>query len=265
MPKRPTCGFGGVDLSAATIPQLLHKRARLHPKKCFLQIWSHTEGLQQAVTYEQLHDRVMEMRGALENLGVRRGAHVALLSHNCVEYLVVGLALMSLRAVPVHLNWRQPVNLLEATVKLARCRLVFASPHFREAAQTICSANRLRRPVDLVKFGQTLVDEHADGSTFGATDTDIDAGGGGGSGHGTMVGDETAVVFFTSGSTKQPKAVPHTHFELMWLAHQYVVQLDEGKADADGGSLCLFPFFHVMGYVHNFVYNLYVSSSVTCV
>jgi acyl-CoA synthetase (AMP-forming)/AMP-acid ligase II len=283
--------FGGIQLRAGTLPQLLRLRAQLHPKKCFLQIWSHTNGLQQTVTYEQLLDRVMQMRGALENLGVRKSARVALLSHNCVEYLVVGLALMALRAVPVHLNWRQPVHLLEETVQLSRCCLVFASHHFWQAARTICSTNNLRAPLDLVSFGQLLVDEHAENNNNnnnntsgkqlfgggGGGDDDTDAGqfpaaGGADKNEKKQIksaeeeekeeGDEMAVVFFTSGSTKTPKAVPHTHNELMWLAHQYVAQLDGGRADEDGGTLCLFPFFHVMGYVHNFVYNLYAGLRV---
>ncbi len=293
MPTDGTHVFGGIQLRATSLPQLLRLRAQLHGKKCFLQIWSHTNGLQQTVTYEQLLDRVMQMRGALENLGVCRGARVALLSHNCVEYLVVGLALMALRAVPVHLNWRQPVHLLEETVQLSRCCVVFASHHFWQAAKTICSTNNLRAPLDLVSFGQLLVDEHDDehsstststssssSSSSTSTSSSSSSNNNNNNRHNSSAGgkplfgdndkqhaeettgcgdeeekrgDEMAVVFFTSGSTKTPKAVPHTHNELMWLAHQYVAQLDGGRADEEGGTLCLFPFFHVMGYVHNFV------------
>ena len=253
MPARKKHSFGGLELGARSIPSLLKHRAKRHPRKVFLQVWSHVNGLQKTVSYEQLHDRVMQLKSALASLGVRRGTHVALLSHNCVEYLILGLAVMTLHAVPVNLNWRQPVNLLEATVKLAKCRLVFASQHFWESAKSVCSVNQLPPPISLVDFTMNLVAD-VDGipaDTPGTSNLD-----------GGSIGDEVAVVFFTSGSTKTPKAVPHTHNELMWLAQQYIDHLDEGKPDTEGGSLCLFPFFHVMGYVHNFLYNLYAGMRV---
>jgi long-subunit acyl-CoA synthetase (AMP-forming) len=261
--KRKTFAFGGLELNAKSLPALLRYRAKLHPNKSFLQVWSHTNGLRRSISYEELSDAVFEAKFALRKLGVREGAYVAILGHNSVEYITVGLALMSLKAIPVHLNWRQPVNLLEATLKLANCRFLFTSEHFTDVEIEICKSAGIQAPNDLKTFSRNAAaDSDAREGVFSDDDDDDDENDTDQYFKQNEVGDTTALVFFTSGSTKTPKAVPHTHYELMWLAHQYQTHLDQGKPDPGGGTLCLFPFFHVMGYVHNFIYNLYTGIRV---
>ena len=60
-----------------------------------------------------------------------------------------------------------------------------------------------------------------------------------------------AAVFFTGGTTGTPKPVPHTHMGLAWLSERSLDVLPRGS------SVCFTPYFHVMGFVANLVFNLY--------
>ena len=69
----------------------------------------------------------------------------------------------------------------------------------------------------------------------------------------------TAAVFFTGGTTGVPKAVPHTHAGLLWFAAAALEKFPAPFAPsvAEPGTLCFTPFFHVMGFSANLVFNLY--------
>ena len=70
----------------------------------------------------------------------------------------------------------------------------------------------------------------------------------------------SAAVFFTGGTTGTPKAVPHTHAGLLWFADGCLRTIPDGFARGidHAGTVCFTPFFHVMGFVANFVFNLHV-------
>ena len=71
--------------------------------------------------------------------------------------------------------------------------------------------------------------------------------------------DVPAAVFFTGGTTGDPKAVPHTHSSLLWLAESLLrFYPDPFSPDVPhAGTLCFTPYFHVMGFVANFIFNLH--------
>ena len=54
--------------------------------------------------------------------------------------------------------------------------------------------------------------------------------------------------------------MPHTHETLLSMVDGYLGEhgapLDPGTAGERAGSVCFTPYFHVMGFVANFVFNL---------
>lgn len=60
-----------------------------------------------------------------------------------------------------------------------------------------------------------------------------------------------AAVFFTGGTTGTPKAVPHTHASLLWVADRQLAFTPEPFSEGAGeraGTVCFTPYFHVMGF-----------------
>jgi acyl-CoA synthetase (AMP-forming)/AMP-acid ligase II len=162
----------------------------------------------------------------------------AILAHNSEKYLAVSLGLMRSRAISVNLNWRSPVVNLTELVRKSECRFLFATAAFAATAQEIAAAVT---SVEVVYF-DSLLDLHDLGPCRDVDETSEVACG----------LSDTAAVFFTSGSTSLPKAVPHTHATLMWLAESYYQAFPEpySNANPDAATLCFFPYFHVMVYNH---------------
>jgi long-subunit acyl-CoA synthetase (AMP-forming) len=129
------------------------------------------------------------------------------------------------------MNWRSPLKTLTELIRISKCEIIFASDQYRDAANEVASATGVRvifiTDLDLLKPVAGFQD-----TGCGCTPTDV------------------AVVFFTSGSTSLPKAVPHTHRSLMWLAHKYNSAFPEPyqTTDPNAATLCFFPYFHVMGF-----------------
>jgi acyl-CoA synthetase (AMP-forming)/AMP-acid ligase II len=152
---------------------------------------------------------------------------------NCIEtHLSISFALMSLRAVSVNLNWRSPAKTLAELTAKTSCKLLFATEKFRAKAQEIGSACGVT-VIYLEAFQMQL--DGASHSLCRSLECQPE---------------DTAVVFFTSGSTSLPKAVPHTHASLMWLAETYYRAFPEpyDTANPNASTLCFSLSFMSWGF-----------------
>jgi len=57
-------------------------------------------------TYRELDERANRVAHYLQDQGIKPGAHVGILAHNCVEWLEVMIACYKARVVPINLNFR---------------------------------------------------------------------------------------------------------------------------------------------------------------
>lgn len=217
--------------------------ARDRPDAPALIVWSQQQQ-RRAFSYADL---VAHMDAARERLsGLLRddtaSQRVAILSHNSPAYLVHSLACMSLGAIAVHLNWRQSSATLGDQLRELDCSALLVSSALDSAGQQAAAGLPSCRVVRLQELTDPPAVAAAQADQAGLEDA--------------------AVVFFTSGSTGQPKAIPHTHGSLLWWARAYTDQLpqvfDESTSRRDEwGSLSFAPYFHVMGFVANTVLNLW--------
>eukprot|EP00750_Incisomonas_marina_P016289 INCI19077.2.p1 GENE.INCI19077.2~~INCI19077.2.p1 ORF type:complete len:1066 (-),score=136.50 INCI19077.2:3080-6277(-) len=233
--------IGQSRVLAPTLPELLRKQASAHPHRVFLKLWS-SEGLPTvSLTFREFYAEAKAAAKILHSNGIQRAARIAFYGENSLEYLKFSFGCMLLGAIPVNLNWRQPASVLAGCFSLANCSFLLCSEHYRKDGLFVAKENECESKVLFLEYlGR------ADASALPEPPP----------AHNDST-DDMAVIFFTSGSTKTPKGVPHTHGELLWLCENYLQVLDNGSVPEDAGSLCLFPFFHVMGFVHNMLYNLY--------
>lgn len=237
--------------SERTIPQMFENTVRQHPKRPAV-VTNEREW-----TYEELAGEVQRAADALRQLNIGAGDRVGLWLPNSLEWIVSNLAIASVRAVCVPINIRlrarevdhilrtsAPVALLTTESFLTNDLFAIAeallessalqSPRIRSARypslRTIVAVEGSRRWT--TAYGDLLHGQ--DGRRSPQHDQSASA---------TPV-DEVVNVFWTSGSTGEPKGARTSHetLENVWnVSHVFGLS-------AEDRCLLACPLFYVAGY-----------------
>src|SRR5436190_12223283 len=217
-----------VSLNLATS---LRESARLHADRVALVFGERTW------TYAALHDAVQRFAGALRELGIERGQHIALLLPNMPEFTIAyfGALYLGCRVVPLnalltadeiayHLHDGDAVALVTAPALLAQAQAAAARVG---ACRHLIVAGPGSMPAGGIGFDR-LISTGTPCAQLTATN-----------------GDDTAVVLYTSGTTGKPKGAELTHLNL--LMNAYFFRTDLMPLTPDTVSLCALPLFHIFG------------------
>ena len=82
------------------------------------------------ITYRQWNQAANRSAQLLKTLGVGKGDRVAVLAHNCVEFLDVWFACGKLGAILQPLNWRLTTRELVALIRDAEPKVLVHGPEF---------------------------------------------------------------------------------------------------------------------------------------
>ena len=154
-------------------------------------------GLDRVLGFGELTRRASQVANLLAERGVRRGDRVLIALGNVVPLWEAMLAAMKLGAVIVPATTLLQADDLEDRVRRGRIRAVIATPAL---------AARFRRPGDIAV--RIIVDGAADGwLPYAAASAMPEAF----QPAGVTRADDLLLLYFTSGTTAQPKLVAHTH------------------------------------------------------
>lgn len=181
-------------------------------------------GSEVVADYAAFHDRAAKLAGALAAAGVGPGDRVALFMKNCPEYLVVlyGIWIAGAAAVPVNakLHGREAAFILADS----GAHLCFTTP---DCAAALAPYSALRC-VDVA--GAEFAAWQEGGAALPVT---------------PRAADDLAWLFYTSGTTGQPKGVVITHGMLMAMSLCYPVDVD--PVSAGDAALYAAPMSHGAG------------------
>jgi len=93
----------------------------------------------QSLTYQELNHRINKLCHLLLKIGVKKGDRIAVLLHNCPQYLEIFFALSKIGAMLVPLNWRLVGPELEFILKDSGSQILIFEPEFIEMVTTIRS------------------------------------------------------------------------------------------------------------------------------
>ncbi len=182
------------------------------------------------VDYRTLEARVAGLAGGLAGLGVTRGARVAILQSNRIEFVISFLAIVRLGAIAVLLNIRErPPELAYviqdsgASVIIHDAELAASIPTPRDVPQLKCRISIGPDPgaIPYERVAAGLVREAA------------------------PIGEEdVAAILYTSGTTGRPKGATLTHLSIVHAAMVY--QQCMGLTSAER-SIVSVPMSHVTG------------------
>ena len=170
---------------------------------------------QQTFTYAHFNQRANRLAGALHRLGVAQGDHVALLMHNCPEMLEALYACFKLGCAAVPINFRLHPNEFAFVIDHSQAKAVIVSPEFNdpltEVRGLIAGARHLITTEgasgELLDY-ESLLAQEADVWE----DVDVEP-------------DDSAWLFYTSGTTGAPKGAMLTHRNLLAMIMGYYADI----------------------------------------
>jgi long-chain-fatty-acid--[acyl-carrier-protein] ligase len=226
---RPASDTRALELLGETVPEAFVTRALACPKDVVC-----ADDRSGTLTYERLLTAALIMA---RRFALLPGEHVGLLLPSSVGCDVALLGLYLAGKVPVLLNWTTgPANLAHAA-KLMSLRHVVTSKQFVDrtgvqvAGTEYLFLEEMRQKIGKVEGLFTLLKVRLLPASIRAGVPRPDP-------------DSPAVVLFTSGSEKAPKAVPLTHRNIFTNLRDGIVTLKVNRADSILGFL---PAFHSFG------------------
>ena len=224
------------------VPDWLVRQAQHFPHKTALTDLSSGRN----VSYAQLNQRASRCAEFLrEQWGVQPGERVAVLAHNCAEYVELLYACGKLGAVMVSLNWRLSVEELRGIVEDARPSALVFGPEFDRAGLALADAFGIARRMLLDDPRDSVASYEASLARASGT---------------TVVmpwrrHDDIWYLLYTSGTTGKPKGVIQTWGMAFTNAVNGILAAGLRRDDT---LLSVLPFFHTGGL------NLYMNPMVMC-
>ncbi|MGD0566713.1 MAG: long-chain fatty acid--CoA ligase [Candidatus Goldiibacteriota bacterium] len=194
-------------------------------------------------TFSGFYKRVKKLGSGLDSLGIKKGDKVAVLLHNCAEYVEIYFAAISRGAVIVPVNTFLKTEEVAFILNDCGVKAIFTSSDFsaiagsidRQAApslESIVSIDSIKG-LDYVKYS----------GLFGAELEPVDAG-----------SDDIAAILYTSGTTGHPKGAMLSHKNLISDVENSIGIIDITHRDV---FMCFLPMFHSFSFMANVMVPLY--------
>lgn len=194
------------------------------------------------ITYRELQEHVAACRNRLYAAGVRVGDRVSIFSRNSADYIYAYMAIASLGAIAVPINFQLSNREIAYIIKDSGSRHILTY-----------------QPLNLVDALSALrcdmrVTQH-DIRQMGKIDASIPAAP---SLPPTFDEQNPCVIIYTSGTTGSPKGAVLSHRNLVTNASQMSIM----HCKREHHVLCVLPMYHCFGWTCSVLYPLYVGASI---
>jgi long-chain acyl-CoA synthetase len=230
-----------------TLPSLIRQALAYSRDEVLLE---RVNGKWTPISNERLLERVEGIACAIRSAGLAAGDRVALIAHNCVDWIVCDFATFFAGCVVVPIYPTQALDHLTYILEHSGARLIFVDSaatqtRVRDGGATLARIVRFDSdgPDGLAAF-------EAGGAQILAAERELPA-----AYEATLVPDDLAVLIYTSGTTGSPKGVMLSHDNLGFDAR---VSLACGFEGIESGSdvLSVLPYSHVYEHVIIYIYLL---------
>ena len=167
------------------------------------------------LTYHQANARINQLANALRKLGIQKGSNIAILLHNCPQFIEILFACFKAGIGTVPINFRLHPKECAFIIDNSEAVAMFLGDDFKDSLYS------LRREMPKVKH-YVCVSEPLEGmisyETFlqGESTAFIDE---------KVERDDLAWLFYTSGTTGRPKGAMLTHHVLMMMTMNFYADI----------------------------------------
>ena len=190
------------------------------------------------ITWSVFNEKANRVANMLMGRGIRKGDKVAVLMHNCLEWLPIYFGILKTGAVAVPFNFRYDAEEILYCAELAEVDIIIFGPAF--IGRIEINAERLSRGRLLIyvgdncpSFAESYHELVADCSSQ-APDVEITE-------------EDFGAIYFSSGTTGFPKAILHKHQSLTQAAEMEQKHHATGRDDV---FLCIPPLYHTGAKFH---------------
>ena len=191
-----------------------------------------------STTYAELDLTVNRISHALEDRGVVKGDRIAVLAHNCQEFLELHFALAKLGSISVPINFM--LNAEEVAYILLHCgaKGIVVQSSLAPVAVNAADSGLTGRPAVLAVIGEGDGSPHFDGwESFTRWREHPDS-----SDPAVAISDDDPIqLMYTSGTESRPKGVTLTSRSLLW---QYAAMIIDAGMARDDIEIHALPFYH---------------------
>lgn len=209
----------------------LGRRAQLSPQKVAL---IDATNSMRPITYQDWNRAANQTAYFLQALGVQRGERVAILAHNCVEYLDLWFACGKIGAILQALNWRLTTHELAALIADATPSVLVYGAEFASQISSICAGQPIHRVTLHQSASETDSIPLAERARYPASaPTPL-----------TLDWNDPWVICYTGGTTGLPKGAVLTHGSVTWNA---INTVSSWGLTPDDTTILNAPLFHTGG------------------
>ncbi|HET6472573.1 MAG TPA: AMP-binding protein [Pseudomonadales bacterium] len=229
-----------IPATAATLVDALQFHVSATPQRVHVELYEGSSDVPRAITYAALCDGARRAAAGMQRAGIEPGSAVAIMLPTGAAYLEAFLGALLCGAVAVPIYPPERASQIEdhlrrhaAILDNAQARLLVAPARARPVARLLRDQVRT---LDAVIAPEQLA---AASSAFVPV---------------PLVGDATAMLQYTSGSTGQPKGVVLTHAQLLANIRAMGRAVEATPADV---FLSWLPLYHDMGLIGAWLGSLY--------
>ncbi len=250
-------------LSKETLPHLI-RRALAEPRSEALV--ERVDGDWTPISSHRVLERALDVACAIRGAGLQQGDRVALIAHDCVDWIICDFATFFAGCVVVPIYPTQALDQTEYILKHSDAKLLFIDS--TASLERLQNAN-ITLPRAIV-FESSVTPSHASvtpghafvtlSSSKGESLAQFEQGGAQiraahpelpGEYEAVLKPDDLAVLIYTSGTTGVPKGVMLSHDNLGYDA-QAALEYGLHSASSDENALSVLPYSHI--YEHTMIY-----------
>jgi acyl-CoA synthetase (AMP-forming)/AMP-acid ligase II len=233
-----------------TISELLARNAQLYPHDIALVELSPSKEVRNELTWKELDDRANRVANALRTRGIVKGDKVIHWMMNCLSWLEIYFGIIRIGAWAVPLNFRFTSKDLKYCAGIAEAKAMFLCPEFIERVEAIRSQLTTIQHYVLVGDGVSQNMDKYDDVRDAASPKPINI---------KLSGEDACGLYFTSGTTGDPKPILLTHSNMACAA---VVEQAHHFQTREDNFILIPPLYHAGAKMHWFG-SLLVGSRAT--